>query len=52
MVGGGFGFEMGKYTKVDRVSTDRVWLAIANAMGHNIETFGLPSLPQDGPIMF
>ncbi len=52
MVGGGFGFEMGKYTKVDRVSTDRVWLAIANAMGHNIETFGLPSLPKDGPITF
>jgi len=52
MVGGGFGFEMGRYTKVDRVSTDRVWLAIANAMGHNIETFGLPSLPQDGPVKF
>jgi len=52
MIGGGFGFEMGKYTKVDRVSTDRVWLAIANAMGHNIETFGLPSLPKDGPIKF
>lgn len=52
MIGGGFGFEMGKYTKVDRVSTDRVWLAIANSMGHNIESFGLPSLPQDGPIKF
>lgn len=50
MVGGGFGFEMGRYVKVKRVSTDRVWLAIAQAMGHKLEHFGLPSLPQDGPI--
>ena len=50
LIGGGFGFEMGRYKKVARVSTDRVWLAIANAMGHNIKSFGLRSLPQDGPV--
>ena len=50
MVGGGFGFEMGRFTKVKSVSTDRLWLSIAHAMGHKIKSFGLPSLPQDGPL--
>ena len=49
-VGGGFGFEMGQYKKVKKVSTDRLWLALAHQMGHQIESFGLPTLPQDGPI--
>lgn len=51
MVGGGFGFEMGRYTKVDNVSTTRLWLAIAHAMGHPIDTFGLAKLCQDGPVV-
>ena len=51
MVGGGFGFEMGRYTKVDNVSTTRLWLAIAHAMGHQIDTFGLAKLCKDGPVV-
>ena len=51
MVGGGFGFEMGRYTTVDNVSTTRLWLAIAHAMGHQIDTFGLAKLCQDGPVV-
>ena len=51
LVGGGFGFEMGRYTKVDRVSTTRLWLAIAQAMGHQIDTFGLAKLCKDGPVV-
>lgn len=51
LVGGGFGFEMGRYTKVDNVSTTRLWLAIAHAMGHQIDTFGLAKLCQDGPVI-
>ncbi len=51
LVGGGFGFEMGRYTTVDRVSTSRLWLAIAHAMGHEIDTFGLARLCQDGPVV-
>jgi hypothetical protein len=51
MVGGGFGFEMGRYTKVDNVSTTRLWLAIAQAMGHKIDIFGLAKLCQDGPVV-
>ena len=50
MVGGGFGFEMGRYAKVQRVSTTRLWLAIANAMGHKLDSFGLAELCKDGPI--
>lgn len=51
MIGGGFGFEMGRYTVVNRVSTTRLWLAIANAMGHRIDSFGLAELCQDGPVL-
>lgn len=51
LVGGGFGFEMGRYTVVDRVSTTRLWLAIAQAMGHEIDTFGLAELCKDGPVI-
>jgi hypothetical protein len=50
MVGGGFGFEMGRFAKVKGVSTTRLWLAIAHAMGHPIDTFGLAKLCKDGPV--
>ena len=48
MVGGGFGFEMGRFVKVRDVSTDRLWRAIAHAMGHQIESFGLPNRSTGG----
>lgn len=50
MVGGGFGFEMGRFTKVKNVSTTRLWLAIAHAMGHQLDSFGLARLCKDGPV--
>ena len=50
MVGGGFGFEMGRYTKVKNLSTTRLWLALVHAMGHQIESFGLADLCKEGPI--
>ena len=50
MVGGGFGFEMGRYTIAKNTSTTRLWLAIAHAMGHQIDTFGLAELCKDGPV--
>lgn len=50
MIGGGFGFEMGRYTQVKRVSTTRLWLAIAHAMGHQIDSFGLKHLCKEGPV--
>lgn len=51
LLGGGFGFKMGRYTQVDRVSTTRLSLAIAHAMGHEIESFGLARLRKDGPVV-
>ncbi len=50
MVGGGFGFDMGRFTKVKDVSTTRLWMAIAHAMGHQLDTFGLAKLCKDGPV--
>lgn len=50
MVGGGFGFEMGRFVKVDKIPTARLWLAVAHAMGHRIEKFGQPSKQEGGPI--
>lgn len=50
MVGGGFGFDMGRYVKVKNVSTSRLWLAIAHAMGHQIESFGKPNLSTGGAL--
>jgi hypothetical protein len=50
MMGGGFGFEMGRFVKVKNVSTTRLWLAISHAMGHQIESFGLAKLCKDGPV--
>ena len=48
LVGGGFGFEMGRFVKVRRASTSRLWVALANAMGHKIDSFGKPDLKQGG----
>ena len=46
MVGGGFGFDMGRYVKVNKVSTDQVWRSVAHAMGHKLERFGSKNLPE------
>ena len=50
MVGGGCNFRMGRSVKFDKVAHNRLWLSIAHAMGHNIETFGNPKLSQGGPL--
>jgi len=50
LVGGGFGFEMGRFAKVKNVTTSRLWLAISHAMGHRIDSFGLAELCKEGPV--
>ncbi len=50
LVGGGFGFEMGRFVKVNRIPTARLWLSIAHAMGHRIEKFGHPDKQEGGPL--
>ena len=50
LVGGGFGFQMGRSLKLDKVPHNRFHLALAHAVGHRIETFGKPSLCEGGPL--
>jgi hypothetical protein len=50
MVGGGFGFQMGRSLKLDSVAHNRLHLALAHSFGHRIETFGKPSLCEGGPL--
>jgi uncharacterized protein DUF1552 len=50
LVGGGFGFQMGRSLKLDKVPHNRFHLALAHAVGHRIETFGKPSLCESGPL--
>jgi hypothetical protein len=51
MVGGGAGFKMGRSLKLDNVPHNRLWLALAHAMGHTeLKTFGQEDLCVDGPL--
>jgi len=51
LVGGkNFGFKMGRYIKIPRTPHNRLWLAIANAMGHDIKVFGNPKFCRKGPL--
>jgi len=50
LVGGGFGFEMGRSLKFEDVAHNRLHLALAHGVGHRIETFGKPALCEGGPL--
>ena len=50
LLGGGFGFQMGRSLKLDKVPHNRLHLALAHAVGHRIETFGKPALCEAGPL--
>jgi hypothetical protein len=50
LVGNGCGFQMGRSLKFDKAAHNRLWLAIANAMGHSVTTFGNPKLCEGGPL--
>lgn len=50
LVGGGCRFRMGRALKFDKAAHNRLWLAIANAMGHEITVFGNPKLCEGGPL--
>ncbi len=50
MAGGGFGFQMGRSLKLDKVPHNRLHLALAHAVGHRIETFGKKELCSAGPL--
>ncbi len=50
MIGGGFGFKMGRAANMEGVAHNRLWMAIAKAMGHDMETFGTESLCEGGAL--
>ena len=50
LVGGGFGFKMGRSLKFERVPHNRLHLALAHAVGHRIDAFGKKSLCEGGPL--
>ncbi len=50
LIGGGFGFQMGRSLKFEKIAHNRLHLALAHGVGHRIETFGKKSLCEGGPL--
>ncbi|MBX7211230.1 MAG: DUF1552 domain-containing protein [Verrucomicrobiaceae bacterium] len=50
MLGGGFGFKTGRSLKYDKAAHNRLWLAVAHAMGHELKTFGKAELCEGGAL--
>src|SRR5688572_23326310 len=50
LLGGGFGFQMGRSLKHEKVAHNRLYLSLAHAAGHRIETFGKAALCDGGPL--
>jgi hypothetical protein len=49
-VGGGLGFKTGRALEFDNVAHNRLWISLAHAFGHPIETFGHREHGQGGPL--
>ena len=49
-LGGGLGFKTGRALQFDSIAHNRLWLSIAHAFGHRIETFGNKDHSQGGPL--
>ena len=50
LIGGGFGFRMGRSLDFKKTAHNRLHLALAHAVGHRIETFGKKTLCEGGPL--
>lgn len=50
LVGNGLDFRMGRSLRFGRTPHNRLLLALANAFGHEINTFGNPDFCGDGPL--
>ena len=50
LLGNGCDFKMGRFVKFEKAAHNRLWMSIANAMGHPMSTFGNPKLCQGGPL--
>src|SRR5688572_17024444 len=50
LIGGGFGFKMGRSLNFNKTPHNRLHLALAHGVGHRIETFGKKSLCEGGAL--
>jgi hypothetical protein len=50
LLGGGFGFKMGRSLNFDKTAHNRLHMALAHGAGHKIESFGKRSLCDGGPL--
>lgn len=50
LVGNGLNFKMGQSMKLDAVPHNRLLLALAHGMGHQLATFGNPAMCEQGPL--
>ena len=50
LVGGGLGFGTGLCLHLDKTPHNRLWLSIAQGFGHDLKTFGNPTLCSAGPL--
>ncbi|HRQ91070.1 MAG TPA: hypothetical protein PLA50_19930, partial [Bacteroidia bacterium] len=51
LVGGkAHGIKTGRALAFDKVTHNRLWLSVANSMGHGIETFGTAKFCEGGPL--
>ena len=50
LVGGGLGFSTGLCLHLDKTPHNRLWLSIAQGFGHDLKTFGNPTLCSAGPL--
>jgi hypothetical protein len=50
LLGKGLGFTAGRFMDLKGVAHNRLWLSVAHAMGHRLETFGNRELSSGGPL--
>ena len=50
LVGNGLGFKMGRALDFGRIPHNRLLMALSEAMGHPVQSFGNPSFCKDGPL--
>jgi hypothetical protein len=50
LLGNGLGFNMGRSLRFDKVAHNRLYLTLAHAVGHRLDTFGKAELCEGGPL--
>ena len=50
LLGGGLGLQTGRALQYDQQAHNRLWITLANAVGHNVTTFGNKELSAGGAL--